>query len=643
MAESEWVELRVHGVSGTPPESMLARPHVMQVDGDDKSRFFRAVDGDDGELTGGDGHTIEGFHWGRYTSGTWLKALWLALIPFGLINAATFMLPAAERRDGSVDKPARLFRIAAMGGLRLQAIFLTVVFAFQIGLLLIDIVGTRWTYRNLDSIPNGVESWIPAAAVVIAGLVFAVLGRRLRPGPLLAGPSKALAPDPALQPVGAAVPRAPIGFDPVKRRTPFARLEFYQGDTDTPALLALHVAAGLLTVALMAQRFSHKELWSNGPGLDTMIFVLLAVTIVVTVLLGDPESAATGVTYESREDWIVRWHRWLSRIALALVSLAIVALLLAAKNVYDRGLPIEPRAAALEGKDQFVIEGLVSRVEEFDVLGGWLIGLGLVAALVAGIPATLLAQRSRKWQPKRGEPAWHFRPYSRGSASIAFANLAVLLGVGFAAALVTGVSTVLGLREVTSKAAATNGESTINGSTPLIDRVAYAWGLGIIVASVIIIGWIIVSRARSRKRRIAHADVGYPPGVTYPAERPDALPFPAPRLGPWRASLMSAVWKARLKNEIARLVWFIVGIGVVLAAFLGWSELARLNGNHLWGPLRPFSVSPDEVARLDDFWKAVAPILIQLGSWTLLALIALLVTKGRQAVKDEQMRRGINI
>ena len=136
---------------------------------------------------------------------------------------------------------------------------------------------------------------MPAAAVVVAGLVFAFLGRNLRPGPLLAGPSATLAPDPALQPVGAAVPRDPVGFDPVARRTPFARSDFYQGDTDTPALLALHVAAGLLTIALMAQRFSREELWSNGPGLDTMIFALLAVTIVVTVLLGDPERAATGL------------------------------------------------------------------------------------------------------------------------------------------------------------------------------------------------------------------------------------------------------------------------------------------------------------------------------------------------------------
>ena len=636
---SSWVELRVHGVSGTPPESMLAKAHVLQVDGDDKSRFFRAVNSDDRELLATDGHTVEGFHWGRYTSGTWLKALWLALIPFGLVNAATFMLPAAERRDGSVDATARRWRIGAMAGLRLQAIFLTVVFAFANGLLLIDIVGTRWTYRNLGSIPDGFERWVPAAAVVTAGLVFAVLGRRLRPGPLLAGPASHLAPDPALQPVDAVTPRDPIGFDPVERRTPFARSEFYRGDTDTPALFALHVSAGLLTVAVMAQRFSREELWSRGPGLDTLIFILLGVTIAATIALGDPERAATSLQQdEEHTGAVLRWHRGLSRTALVLLALSIVALLLAAANVLERGLPAERvTSAASEGKDRFVVPEFVRRVDEFDRLGGLLVALGVVAAIAAAVPALMLARRSRTWQASPEEPAWHFRAYSGGRASVAFANLAVLLGVGFAAALVTGASTALGIREFKA------GKASIYGSTPLIDRVAYAWGLGIVIALVIILTWLVVSRVRSRDDLEPHTRVGYPGHVMYPAERPDASPYPSPRLGKWRASLMGAVWKSRLKNQAAGLVWFIVGLGGVLAAFLGWAEIARLRNDRPWGPLQPLSVSPEEVAGLDGFWRALAPVLTQLGSWALLGLIVLLVAKGRQAVKDEQTRRGINV
>ena len=646
-SEDSWVELRVHGVSGTPPESLLARPHVLQIDGDDKSRFFRAVDADGLELRAADGHVVEGFHWGRYTSGTWLKALWLALVPFGLVNAATFMLPAAERPDGSVDAVAHRWRIAALAGLRLQAIFLTVVFAFAAGLLLIDIIGTRWTYRNLDSVPDGLEPLVPAAAVVVAGLVFAFFGRKLRPGTLMAGPSATLAPDPALQPAGAAVPHVPIDVDPMARRTPFARKEFYRGDTDTPALLALHVTAGLLTVALMAQRFSREEMWSSGPGLDTVVFVLLGVTVAAVLVLGDPERAATGLRDEAHVASVRRWHRFLSRTALVLLALAVVALLLAAVNVWQRGLP-QPARIASEGKNQpvvpdLVIPGLVTRVNEFDVLGGWLVALGATSALVAGIPAFLLARRSRTWQASPDQPAWHFRPYSGGRASVAFANLAVLLGVGFASALVTGVSTALGLREVASLTSAAKGESSINGSTPLIDRVAYAWGLGIVVGAAFVLTWLVASRIRSGDRLAALAQVGYPRDLTFPAQRSDASPYPAPRLAAWRASLEGAIWKSRLKNRVDSFVWFVVGLGGVLAALLTVSEIARLRGDRVWGFLQPLSVYPEEVAGLDAFWRAIAPVLTQIGSWALLGLIILLVTKGRQAVKDEKTRRGVNI
>jgi hypothetical protein len=219
----------------------------------------------------------------------------------------------------------------------------------------------------------------------------------------------------------------------------------------------------------------------------------------------------------------------------------------------------------------------------------------------------------------------------------------VLLGVGFAAAINTGVSTALGLREVASKTSAAKGESSINGSTPLIDRVAYAWGLGIAVGFAVVLTWLVVSRILSRKGLEAHAQVGYPDDVTYPAARADATPYPAPRLSKWRGALMSAVWMSRLKNQSDRLVWFVIGLGAVLAAILALAELARLRGDRLWGFLHPLSVIPEEVDGLEGFWKAMAPVLTQVGSWALLGLIVLLVAKGRQAVKDEQTRRGVNV
>ncbi|WP_157412762.1 hypothetical protein [Aeromicrobium sp. Root236] len=639
---ADWVELRVHGVSGTPPEAMLAKPHVLQVDGDDKSRFFRAVDDDGREIRAADGHVVEGFHWGNYTSGSWRKALWLALIPFGLINAAAFMLPPVEDDQGKVDPLARRLRIGAMAGLRLQAVFLTVTFAFAIGMVLIDIIGTRWAYRHLSAIPDGFENLVPAAAAVLAALMILPLGSSLRPGPLIDGPPARPGPDPALQPVDA--PSRPAAkVEHVQRRTPFARPEFYRGDSDTSAFRALHVAIGLFTIALMAQRFSARQLWSvdaseGRPGLGVVILVLLGIAIAATVSLGDPERGATTLHGGASRGWALTWHRWISRLSLVLLLLSMLSVGLAARALQLRGLP---RERALDGLDRFRIPQFLSRVVEFDVIGRWLVMLAAVAALVAGLFAVGLALRARRWRARPDEDAWAFRPYSWGLTSIAVANLAVILGVGFSAALVTGVSTALGQREVK---AGGDSKKTALGSTPLIDRVAYAWGLGIIVVALAAAICLLVSRIASRRRLLAHVDVGYPSGRVFEGRREDAEPYPAPRAAGWRHALSSAVWRARLKNQIQLIIWSVVLVGAVLALFLGWSELAALK--HVARPpedLRVLSVASDEVNELPNRVESWAPVLAQVGAWTLLGLIALLIAKGRQALGDEQTRRGINI
>src|SRR3954451_8142751 len=73
-----WVELRIHGVSGTPPETMLDVKHVVQVAGDDGRRIYQRVDETGSVLPrDDDGRVLEGYHWGSLTSGSWKQALWL--------------------------------------------------------------------------------------------------------------------------------------------------------------------------------------------------------------------------------------------------------------------------------------------------------------------------------------------------------------------------------------------------------------------------------------------------------------------------------------------------------------------------------------------------------------------------------------
>ncbi|GAB2979251.1 hypothetical protein [Saccharothrix stipae] len=96
MRPEDVVELRVHGVSGTPPEAMLGDPFPTPVAGDDVARFLRAGRPARASSSGRT-RTVEAFHWGRFTSGGASRALWLLLIPFALLNLARYALLGAGR------------------------------------------------------------------------------------------------------------------------------------------------------------------------------------------------------------------------------------------------------------------------------------------------------------------------------------------------------------------------------------------------------------------------------------------------------------------------------------------------------------------------------------------------------------------
>src|SRR5688500_12790070 len=87
-------ELRVHGVSGTPAESMLDRPLVGRVAGDGEAGFHRPRV-EYGATTGPGGATLEGYRWGNLTAGAAARAFWLLLLPFTLANVALWLRPPA--------------------------------------------------------------------------------------------------------------------------------------------------------------------------------------------------------------------------------------------------------------------------------------------------------------------------------------------------------------------------------------------------------------------------------------------------------------------------------------------------------------------------------------------------------------------
>lgn len=130
MSQSAISELRVHGVSGTPPESILLRPHVRRVAGDSAAGFFRPSD-ETSPTDGEGGPRLEAYSWGNLTSGASARALWLLLLPAMLANVAPWMRPRRAhpgdpRRvaaaEGAVLGLSRLFALTLTGTVVLTAV-----------------------------------------------------------------------------------------------------------------------------------------------------------------------------------------------------------------------------------------------------------------------------------------------------------------------------------------------------------------------------------------------------------------------------------------------------------------------------------------------------------------------------------------
>jgi hypothetical protein len=86
------VELRVHGVTGTPAEDMLDRHIIGRVAGDGGAGFFRPRQ-EYGATHGPGGARLEAYRWGNLTAGAATRALWLLLLPFTLANVAIWLRP----------------------------------------------------------------------------------------------------------------------------------------------------------------------------------------------------------------------------------------------------------------------------------------------------------------------------------------------------------------------------------------------------------------------------------------------------------------------------------------------------------------------------------------------------------------------
>lgn len=574
-----YVELRVHGVSGTPPEDMLGVRETVQVGGDPFGRFFRPADTLGRPVDDIDGRTLEGYHWGLFTSGSWKQGLWLLLIPFGFVNTAMFMLP-----DSTDRRAARIAHIVACGALRLAGVALTAILVLAAAHLSVDLLAWQWT--GLDPTgPLSIRSADPRGYLLLA---FAVSGAVLF---LLWSFGRKTVSGVATSPSGNESRGAP-------ELTELAKDSFYAGDPDAPSLRLLHVAAGSSLLGALA--FSLPRALSPAPVLDigfAACLVLVAVTTVIIIALGDP-----GRPSQSWHNVIARWG------AAALVATSVLAWLLGVLAIL---VVVEPAAVAsyvearqLPGDGQ--IRGLYPG---FSAMATGMLITSVVAILVLQGAAAALALTTRDTGETAPPPP--FQRFAGGMLGALVATIGVFVGVGFAAGAAYALFRVL------------RPSGDVSLSLPVLYyRIAYAWGL----TAYLLVGVALVVLLRRLVQRAA--DRSLVRDSYDAAGAPDPLPAESVPV------VAGALSKARLKYSLEFFAYVFAVFGAILS-LAALTEIARTE----WG--WTFLPSLRLLSDRQDYPGPVDPVGV--GTLLLLGLAGGLVLLGRGAIRQRSVRRGTSI
>ena len=233
------VELRVHGVSGAPPEALLgcAAEFVERTAGDADAGFYRRTDEAAGPVVPARWRRVmEAYSWGALTSGRASRALWLLFLPFILIDLAHWMLPPAGRR-----RPAAI----SVTLLRLIALSFTLTLMLAAAIAVMDVI--VWQCVGLDHCSAGpltfMEAWPRGWRQAVSALpLVAAIALLWRLG----------AEETKVDTGGRAAPPSPAVLED---DTPLAQDSFWNPDESVLRMRYCHVmawSAGLAAVVLSA-------------------------------------------------------------------------------------------------------------------------------------------------------------------------------------------------------------------------------------------------------------------------------------------------------------------------------------------------------------------------------------------------------
>lgn len=475
-------ELRVHGVSGTPPEAMLHCPKefLSLEKGDRDAAFYRRADWIDNAASPPESgrwrRRMEAYSWGGLTSRRASRALWVLLLPFSLINLAHWMLPPARHR-----RPA----VIVVAVLRLLALSFTLTVLLAMAVSILDIA--VW---QCGSLPFCSAGWGPLAflsetssgarlALGSLPLVAVILVLWLR-GREESSPVR----EDKLPPTAVVSPGA---------ESPLANENFWNRDPAVPRMRACHVTAwsAALGTLLLVVAVTYAHTGSHGVVNIVMLCVnavLLAVAVAATGW-----NKATGRGGDAAGQWahttlmVLRW------VALAVLGVTLVWV------AFWAGIPDRVPATYLPGLRPAIYALLAAQ------------GALLMVAFVG----TALSIRGLPSGP--GASADGYRPTLKGFTGPFVALVAWLLGGALAVGLGVWTAQILGTlvfstadatqdlakRSLVLAAARRSFEDKINAvnqPAPLIVPAPYLWtSMAIVVTLTItsvcaIILWRKVSR-----------------------------------------------------------------------------------------------------------------------------------------------------
>jgi hypothetical protein len=419
------IELRVHGVAGTPPNAMLGDAFPEQVDGDDVAQFLRAR----ADHKGADSRvTVEAFYWGRFTSGSPSRALWLLLAPFALLNLSRYalLLPRGPHRPRSIRVADGVLRLL---GLTLTLMLVVNVAFVSLNVLIFQCAGAAQCARETPWL-SWMAGWPPGAQLLIGALpcllVITMLwwfGRQT----FLYEP-RGNRPDLS-------------GRD---RNGRLGDRAFWHASPQAAPLRALHVGASCAVLGMLVTGFLGEEVVGPVPWVRWTLLgtgaIAAAAAACLAVLVPLLERSGPGVHDTVEVHPAVTVTKWMCT-AYLVVTVAVVASL-----SWSAG---PPHPVGVRGSEP------MPGFETAANVGGLTAALLLVALSVCSVVIRLQASGRDAFRDGLRSLPPAFRPLFRGFGALALATSALLLAGGFSSGLAFWAADLV-------------GEPVVDGSAPAL-------------------------------------------------------------------------------------------------------------------------------------------------------------------------------